>query len=125
LEDPERWTIGLLRQRVQHLAENLGMSDDAVHSLQIELSQDYATASRSAKLAKRRLKECRRERLLPDEKALEKVMRYESHLSRLLHRDLHELQRLQAMRQGQPVAAPVAIDIDVASGPEARSENSV
>jgi hypothetical protein len=125
LEDPERWTIGSLRQRVQHLAENLGMSDDSVHSLQIEISQDYSTASMSVKLAKRRLKESRRERLLPDEKALEKVMRYESHLSRLLHRDLHELQRLQAPRKGQPVAAPVAIDIDVASGPEARSENGV
>jgi hypothetical protein len=125
LPDPEQWTISSLRQRVQHVAENLGMSDDAVHSFQIEISQDYAKASRSVKLAKRRLKEWRRERLLPDEKALDKMMRYESHLSRLLHRDLHELQRLQAMRLGQPVAVPIAIDVDVTSGQETDSKNGV
>jgi hypothetical protein len=71
-----------------------------------------AAALNSVKLAKRRLKEYRREHLLPDESALDKVMRYESHLSRLFHRDLHELQRLQAMRQGQPGAASAAIDVN-------------
>lgn len=30
-----------------------------------------------------------RERLLPDEKTLEKVARYEAHLSRLFHKALH------------------------------------
>ena len=54
---------------------------------------------------------------------LEKVMRYEAHLSRQFHRDLHELQRLQAMRQGQRVAAPIAIDVDVATGHKTGSDN--
>jgi hypothetical protein len=60
---------------------------------------------------------CRRNHLLLDERAIEKVMRYKLHLSRQFHRDLQELQRIQAMRQGQPVAAPVAIDVDVPSSP--------
>jgi len=51
------------------------------------------------------------------------VMRYESHLSRIFHRDLHELQRLQALRQGLPVAAPFAIDVDVTSGPKLEKES--
>jgi len=54
---------------------------------------------------------------------MEKVMRYETHLSRQLHRDLHELQRLQGSRQGKPVAAPIAIDVEVASGPETTPGN--
>ena len=42
----------------------------------------------------------------------------ESHLSRLFHRDLHGLQRLQAMRLGHPVAVPIAIEVDVTSEPK-------
>ncbi len=40
--------------------------------------------------------------------------RYESHIERSLFRSLHELQRLQAKRQGRDIAAPVAVDIGVA-----------
>ena len=48
--------------------------------------------------------------LLPDDAALEKIMRYEAHLSRLLKHALHELEALQDRRQGNP--APLArIDI--------------
>jgi selenocysteine lyase/cysteine desulfurase len=39
-----------------------------------------------------------RERILPDEKTLEKISRYESHLSRQLFHALHELENLQKYR---------------------------
>jgi hypothetical protein len=42
-----------------------------------------------------------------------KLGRYETALDRSLGRALHELQRLQAKREGMPVAPPVAADIDV------------
>ena len=54
----------------------------------------------------RDLKDMRRERLLPDEKTLEKVARYEAHLSRGLYKALHELEALQTRRLGG--AAPLA-----------------
>ena len=57
--------------------------------------------------------EYRRKHLLPDTQTLEKVMRYESHLGRQFHRDMHELERLQARRLGQSVAAPLDVDVDV------------
>jgi hypothetical protein len=41
-----------------------------------------------------------RERILPDEKTLEKVARYEVHLSRQLYHALHELEALQTRRFG-------------------------
>jgi hypothetical protein len=48
--------------------------------------------------------------LLPDDAALEKIMRYEAHLSRLLKHALHELEALQDRRRGN--ATPLArIDI--------------
>jgi len=54
----------------------------------------------------RDLRDMRRERLLPDEKTLEKVARYEAHLSRGLYKALHELEALQTRRLGG--AAPLA-----------------
>jgi hypothetical protein len=123
--DPKQWTVGSLRERVQLLAENLGWGGNILQTLLGDLNSNGWKALSSLKVAKRRLKEYRRESLLPDDEALGKVMRYESHLSRLFHRDLHELQRLQAMRQGQRVAAPIAIDVDVASRPERTAQNGV
>jgi hypothetical protein len=49
----------------------------------------------------------RRERLLPDDKTLEKIARYEAHLSRQLYHALHELENLQKHRttgEGTPLA---------------------
>jgi hypothetical protein len=49
--------------------------------------------------------------LLPDDTALDKIMRYEAHLSRLLKHALHELEALQDRRRGN--ATPLArIDIN-------------
>jgi hypothetical protein len=46
--------------------------------------------------------------------AFSKISRYESAIERTLYRALHELQRLQAERAGQPVTPPVTVDLDVA-----------
>lgn len=56
-----------------------------------------------------------RERILPDEKTLEKVSRYEAHLWRQSAQALHELEALQARRQGGTV--PLA-RLDVQGLPE-------
>ena len=56
-----------------------------------------------------------RERLLPPDKTLEKVARYEAHLSRLLYKAMHELEALQTRRRGG--AAPLArLDVDGMDG---------
>jgi hypothetical protein len=56
--------------------------------------------------------------LVPDDHTLGQVMRHESHLARLFHRDLHELERLQAGRNGQRIAAPLVMDIDLDGIPD-------
>jgi hypothetical protein len=63
-------------------------------------------ARQEADKAERDLQRMSRERLLPDEKTLEKVARYEAHLSRQLYKALHELEALQAKRAGG--TAPLA-----------------
>src|SRR5208282_5419662 len=42
-----------------------------------------------------------------------RLWRHEEALSRSLFRTLHELQRLQAIRAGERVAAPAIVDVDV------------
>jgi hypothetical protein len=57
-----------------------------------------------------------RDRMLPDEKTLEKISRYEAHLSRQLYHALHELENLQKHRttgEGIPLAR-----LDVQGHPE-------
>jgi hypothetical protein len=46
--------------------------------------------------------------LLPKGRTLEKVMRYEAHLSRQMLQALHALERLQASRAGADVPPPRA-----------------
>jgi len=43
---------------------------------------------------------------------LHTLMRYEASLERIFYRALHELQRLQGIRLGQPVIAPIAIELN-------------
>ena len=50
--------------------------------------------------------------------AFSKLARYESALERSLFRSLHELQRLQAVRAGERVPPPSALDVDVVGLPE-------
>ena len=74
------------------------------------ISKEQATEQ-----VERDLERMSRERLLPDDKTLEKVARYEAHLSRGLYKALHELEALQVRRSGG--AAPLArLDVDGLTG---------
>lgn len=49
------------------------------------------------------------------------LMRYEANIEKSFYRALHELQRLQGMRLGQPVMTPLAIELNV-EGPKGPEE---
>jgi hypothetical protein len=106
-ELPEPSTVGEVREVLGHLADR---HHTTVAELLSEVQQGLAQEHDAAQ---RQLAVLRQECLMPDEHTLGQVMRYETHLARLFHRDLHELQRLQAARNGQPVAAPMVMDIDL------------
>jgi hypothetical protein len=54
-----------------------------------------------------------------------KMSRYESMLERGLYKALHELQRLQAARNGIPVPLPAALDVNVSVSPESGADGFV
>jgi hypothetical protein len=115
-EGYEGWSAGAVRAGIEAIAN--ATDEDATELL--ELATDAARRNiigkeQAAEQMQRDLEQMSRERLLPDEKTLEKVARYEAHLSRGLYKALHELEALQARRTGG--AAPLArLDVDGLAG---------
>jgi hypothetical protein len=115
-EDYDGWTAGAVRIGIEAIAT---ATDEGPEEL-LEVATDAAKRDiigkeQAAKQVERDLERMSRERLLPDEKTLEKVVRYESHLCRGLYKALHEFEALQARRTGS--AAPLArLDVDGLEG---------
>jgi hypothetical protein len=111
-EGYEGWTAGAVRAGIEAIAS--ATEEDPEELLAV--ATDSARRSiigkeQAAEQVERDLERMSRERLLPDEKTLDKVARYEAHLSRGLYKAMHELEALQARRTGG--AAPLArLDVD-------------
>jgi hypothetical protein len=108
----EGWTAGLVRAVIEKIAKSTGEDPEALLESAIRSARWKAERARlEAEKVERDLRNMGRERLLPDEKTLEKVARYEAHLSRGFYKALHELEALQTRRSGG--SAPLArLDVD-------------
>src|SRR5215204_2095541 len=106
------WTAGLVRAVTEKIAQATAEEPEELLEAAIRSAKWKAERSQlEAEKVERDLRNMARERLLPDEKTLEKVARYEAHLSRGLYKGLHELEALQVRRTGG--AAPLArLDVD-------------
>ncbi len=105
--DVERWTVGSLRGALAAMAGRLGVPTPALvetarERLELELPRSIAQVD----VARIEIERLRRQRLLPEDRVLRGIARYEAHLARLFYRALHELEALQARRQGAPT--PIA-----------------
>jgi hypothetical protein len=114
LDDPDSlfeydvpWNVSLVREGINVLAQATGEApEDLLESAAEGARLEVSKAKREAERVERNLRNMSRERLLPDEKTLEKIARYEAHLSRGLYQAMHELEALQTKRSGG--AAPLA-----------------
>jgi hypothetical protein len=84
----------------------VGPEEALMEALYTRSRYDLAEKRAKAEEAHDRLLAARRERILPDGEDLQKIARYEAHLSRQMYQALHELEALQARRGGG--AAPLA-----------------
>jgi hypothetical protein len=76
------------------------------------------TAYEEAAIAERHDLESPSARLLPSPFDLDKIIRYEAHLSRQLYQALHELEAMRAQRRGQETPL-VRVDVQGAPSPVA------
>jgi hypothetical protein len=106
------WTAGLVGAVIEKVAQATEEEPEELLEAAIRSAKWKAERSKlEAEKVERDLRNMARVRLLPDEKILEKVARYEAHLSRGLYKALHELEALQTRRIGG--AAPLArLDVD-------------
>jgi hypothetical protein len=112
--DWDGWTAGMVRQALQVMARKFKTSPEKAltratqerQRIQTEGKAEVRALQRQVKDLRERVKAKQdrqsRERILPNGDTLQKVSRYEAHLSRQLYQALHELQRLQAARAGSP-----------------------
>jgi hypothetical protein len=106
------WTVALVRECISAIAS--AAKEDVEGLLEAATQRarlDLISAKSAAERVEQDLARMSRERLLPDQKTLEKVARYEAHLSRGLYKTLHELEAMQTRRAGG--VAPLArLDMD-------------
>ncbi len=111
-EDFEGWTAGMVRAGLKAIAK--ATKEDPQELLEVvteEAGREVGMAKYKADQVEREIELLSRQRLLPAEQILQKVSRYEAHLSRLMFKSLHELEALQVRRAGG--TAPLArLDVD-------------
>lgn len=105
IADLTDWTAKDVRQAITAIAEAGGLSFEELHEdIVAQASMARTQAFIKLEAAKQELDRKRRERLLPDQSALNKISRYEAHLERSLYKAMRELERLQTARQAREQA---------------------
>jgi hypothetical protein len=108
------WRVGRLRELIKWLAKEAGVKpeiqkvdgspvspqEQLMERLRIETRYDLASKEGKAEEVQAQLLTARRGRILPSEEDLQKIARYEAHLSRQMYQALHELEALQRRRSG-------------------------
>jgi hypothetical protein len=101
------WSVGLVREYVDSLSFEAGEApEDLLEAATEKAGRDIVSAKQAVERVEQDLERMSRERLLPRVEILEKVARYEAHLSRGLYKAMHELEALQTRRLGG--SAPLA-----------------
>jgi hypothetical protein len=106
------WTVSLVRECISAIASAAKENQEELINAAPERARlDIISAKAGTERVEQDLARMSRERLLPDDKTLEKVSRYEAHLYRLFHKTLHELEALQIRRSGG-VTSLAQLDVD-------------
>jgi hypothetical protein len=131
------WTPGKLRQLLDIIGGRASRSPESILQQIIDRREtevaklERAAADLAARIEREQaefapmLQRERRERLLTPEPEMDKITRYEAHLSRELYRAMHELEVLQARRAGRH--APVnRLDVTIMPDtPKLRNEPAI
>jgi len=108
IEELPAMKVADVRGCVEAIAGHVSLDpDDLLETATYEAGYEARSAAHKKEEVEREISRKVRERILPDEKTLEKISRYEAHLSRQLFHSLHELENLQKHRttgEGVPLA---------------------
>jgi hypothetical protein len=111
IEELPAMKVADVRGCVEAIAAHVSLDpDDLLELATYEADRKARSAAHKKEDMEQEISRKVRERILPDAKTLEKITRYEAHLSRQLFHCLHELENLQKHRitgEGTPLARVV------------------
>lgn len=117
LDDDEKWT----KQLREFLNNKAKWSDDRIWQTLIEICDEMVRECTEEIVSLKKQKEKNRLKLqvirklgsVPSKDELDRLLRYEGAIERQLYKAMNQLERLQRMRSGDNVPAPVEVDVDV------------
>jgi hypothetical protein len=121
LDDDNEGTPKEIRKVLNNKA---GWSDDQIWQAHIELCDEEIKHQREKiavlrqDIEKNRLKLQVTKKLgcIPTKHELDRLLRYEGAIERQFYKAMNQLERLQRIRSGESIPAPVEVDVDVNSG---------
>ena len=120
MDSDEEWT----KQLREFLNKKASWSDDQIWQAHIELCEEKVKHHKEQIVALEKEKEKNKLKLqvlkklgnIPSKEELDRLLRYEGAIERQLYKAMNQLERLQRMRSGDNVPAPVEVDVDLNSG---------
>ena len=116
IEELPAMKVADVRGCVEAIAGHVSLDpDDLLGTATYQAGYEARSAALKKEEMEREISRKSRERTLPDENTLQKICRYEAHLSRQLYHALHELENLQKHRttgEGVPMAR---LDVQILS----------
>jgi hypothetical protein len=116
IEELPALKVADVRGCVEAIAGHVSLDpDDLLETATYQAGYEARSAAHKKEEIEREISRKAKERILPDETTLQKISRYEAHLSRQLYQALHELENLQKHRttgEGVPLAR---LDVQVLS----------
>ena len=124
LSQYEEYGDDLEAKKVRELLNRADWSDDDIWQALIEICDERVKYHENEIVNLRKHKEENRLRLqvirklgsIPSKDELDRLLRYEGAIERQLYKAMNQLERLQRMRSGDNVPAPVEVDVDVNTG---------
>jgi hypothetical protein len=106
------------------LNNNAEWSDDQIWKALIEIcdekiqqhKDDIVSLEKDKKKNKLKLQVIRKLGNIPSRNELDRFLRYEGTIERQLYKALNQLERIQRLRAGDNVPAPVEVDVDINTG---------
>jgi CRISPR/Cas system-associated endonuclease Cas1 len=120
LSQYEEYSDDLEPKKIRELLNRADWSDDRIWQTLIEICDERIEHHKEQILALEKEKEKNRLRLqvlkklgsIPSKDELDRLLRYEGAIERQLYKAMNQLERLQRMRSGDNVPAPVEVDVN-------------
>jgi len=109
------WTTGLVWEGIQNKATQKNTTKENLLSAAVaEVEKQIAYYENLSKEREDKIAEARNKNLIVGFNiGMDKIIRYESHIEKALYKAINQLERIQSLRAGKSIPAPLVVDINI------------